>query len=244
MLTEGENSILVVDDDQDAGQNLGDILLDLGYQVSVASDPFNALEMARTQKYNIALLDLKMPGMDGLTLATKLKEQNCSLIVILTTAYANKDTLAAAHRTGIWKVFPKPLELKQIIPSLLEAAQQPLVLLIEDDVELCRSLSDLLQDQGYRVCFATETGKALACLRDSDFQVVLIDMRLPGGFGDEVFEKVRCISDRVRVVLSTGYRHEMEDRIQRTLAAGADAVCYKPFQFPELLATLERLTRT
>lgn len=236
------NSILVVDDDHDAGQNLGDILSDLGYEVDIATDPHVACTMARDKKYDIALLDLKMPGMDGLTLARKLKQEYCSTILILTTAYANRETLAAAQRDGIWRVFSKPLDLQHIIPSLDEASRQPLVLLIEDDEDLCHSLTDVLQDQGYRVCYATQIDYALSCLRAAEFQVILLDMRLPGGFGDEVFSQVRGISDNVRVVLSTGHRHEMEDRIQRTLGAGADAVCYKPLQIPELLATLNRLT--
>lgn len=237
-----EGSILVVDDDQDAGQNLGDILGDLGYRVGVATDGFRALEMARNQKFEVALLDFKMPGMDGLTLARKLKELSCSMIVILTTAYANRDTLAAAPQHGIWKVFSKPLNLQHLIPGLVEASKQPLVLVIEDDTDLCQSLSDVLQDQGYRVCLAPDIDPALACLRSTDFQVVLIDMKLPGGFGDEVFEKVRGISDDARVILMTGHRQDMEDRIQRSLNAGADAVCYKPFQLPILLETLQRLT--
>ncbi len=242
MVKNSGHSILVVDDDHDAGQNLGDILTDLGYQVDIATDPLVALKMAQEKNYDIALLDLKMPGMDGLTLARKLKEQRCSTILILTTAYANQDTLATAQRDGIWRVFSKPLDLQHVIPSLSEASRQPLVLLIEDDEDLCYSLTDLLQDQGYRVHFATEIDEALRCVRGSEFQVVLIDMRLPGGFGDEVCAKVRGISDQVRVVLSTGHRQEMEQRIQSALGAGADAVCYKPFQMAELLTTLQRLT--
>lgn len=236
------NSILVVDDDVDAGQNLGDILMDLGYHVGVATDPFKALEMAGKEKYGIALLDFKMPGMDGLTLAAKLKELCCSTIVILTTAYANRDTLAGAQQFGVWKVFPKPLDIQSLIPGLVEVSQQPLVLLVEDDADLCQSMSDVLKDKGYRVCFATEIKRGLEFLCASEFQVVLIDMKLPGGFGDEVYQKVRDISEEARVILMTGYRQEMEDRIQRSLDEGADAVCYKPFQMPELLTLLQRLT--
>ena len=243
MAKSGGQLILVVDDDHDAGQNLGDILTDLGYEVDIATDPLVACKMAQERSYDIALLDLKMPGMDGLTLAGKLKEQRSSTLLILTTAYANNETLAAAQRQGIWQVFSKPLDMQHIIPSLSDASRRPLVLLIEDDEDLCRSLTDVLQDQGYRVCFATEIEHALRSLRGADFQVVLLDMRLPGGFGDEVFSKVRGISDNIRVVLSTGHRDEMEDRIQRTLCAGADAVCYKPLQMVELLATLHRLTQ-
>ena len=110
MVENSGRSVLVVDDDYDAGQNLGDILTDLGYQVDVANDPLFALQMALEKNYDIALLDFKMPGMDGLTLARKLKEQRCSTILILTTAYANGDTLATAQRDGIWRVFSKPLD--------------------------------------------------------------------------------------------------------------------------------------
>lgn len=236
------NSILVVDDDVDAGQNLGDILSDLGYHVGIASDPFKAIEMAKKEKYGIALLDFKMPGMDGLTLAGKLKEICCSTIVILTTAYANRDALAAANRFGVWKVFPKPLDIQNLIPGLVEISSQPLVLLVEDDPDLCHSLSDVLKDKGYRVSFATEIDRGLSLLCSSEFHVVLLDMKLPGGFGDEVFQKVRGISEGARVILMTGYRDEMEDRIRRSLDEGADAVCYKPFEIPEILTILQRLT--
>src|SRR5262249_18722868 len=61
------SSILVVDDEIDTCRNLSDILTDLGYQVDTALDGFAALELAREKPYDIALLDLKMPGMDGLT---------------------------------------------------------------------------------------------------------------------------------------------------------------------------------
>jgi DNA-binding response OmpR family regulator len=237
-----EGSVLVVDDDYDAGQNLGDILSDLGYGVHVSTDPFVALEIAHSYNFEIALLDLKMPGMDGLSLARKLKELCNSTIVLLTTAYADRETLQLARSHGIWRVFPKPLDIQRIIPSLAEIIRQPLVLLIEDDADQCHSLTDVLQDQGYRVCFATDIERAMSLLRGTKFHLVLIDMKLPDGFGDEVYQKVRGVSKKARVVMITGYRTEMQDRIESSLKAGADAVCYKPFQILELLEILKQLT--
>lgn len=236
-----EHSILIVDDDPDAGQNLGDILVDLGYRVEVATDGFMALELARIQTFQIALLDFKMPGMDGLTLASKLRELSCSMAVILTTAYANRDTVAAAPGHGIWKVFSKPLDLKQMIPCLVALSEQPVVLIVDDDRDLSESLADVLQDKGYRTFIRSDVNTALACLRGSNFQVVVLDMKLPGGFGDDVFRQLRRISQNARVILMTGHRHEMEDRIRQSLDAGADAVCYKPFDVPDFLDTLGRL---
>lgn len=242
MSTDVSIPILVVDDDLDAGQNLRDILADLGYDVSVATDGFGALELARERQFEIALVDLKMPGMDGLTLASKLKELSPSVVVILTTAFANRATLATSQSHGIRRVFAKPLDLRQVIPYLLDISEQPLVLLIDDDIDAFQSLRDVLDEQGYRSGWASTIAQAVAQVRRQQFRVILLDMKLPDGFGDEVYWSIRELAPEVRVVLVTGYRHEMEDRVNRTLAEGADAVCYKPFQFPELLETLRKLT--
>ena len=65
-MTQNNRSILVVDDEVDTCANLSDIFAELGFQVDVAHDGFSALEFAKRKHYDVALLDLKMPGMDGL----------------------------------------------------------------------------------------------------------------------------------------------------------------------------------
>jgi two-component system, NtrC family, response regulator HydG len=77
-MTKKTPSILVVDDEVDTCRNLSDILTDLGYRVDVAHDGFTALAMVRQKPYDVALLDLKMPGMDGLTLYREIKKGNRS----------------------------------------------------------------------------------------------------------------------------------------------------------------------
>src|SRR5207244_3512201 len=68
VMTTHPASILVVDDDEDTRRNLSDILTDLGYHAETAHDGPSALELVRRRPFDVALLDLKMPGMDGLTL--------------------------------------------------------------------------------------------------------------------------------------------------------------------------------
>ena len=83
-------SILVVDDDVDTCRNLCDILTDLGYQVDTAHDGPAALELVQRNAYDVALLDLKMPGMDGLDALPR--DQGCSAgtVAIVVTAYAER----------------------------------------------------------------------------------------------------------------------------------------------------------
>jgi len=71
-------SILVVDDEVDACLNLADILSDLGYRVDLAHDGESALALVRQRRYDVALLDLMMPGMDGTTLYGEMKKGNRS----------------------------------------------------------------------------------------------------------------------------------------------------------------------
>jgi CheY-like chemotaxis protein len=235
-------AILVVDDEIDTCRNLSDILSDLGYQVDTALDGVAALELARQKPYDIALLDLKMPGMDGLTLYHQLRKLRASTVAIVVTAYASKATAEEALAAGAWQVLAKPVDLGRLLTLVDEALGQPLVLLVDDDPDLCANLWDLLRERGYRVAIARDEEEARRHLQERDFTVVLIDMKLPRGDGSQVFRRVRQSKPQARTVVLTGHGVEMDPVVQRVVAEGADAVCYKPFDVPRLLSTLEQLT--
>ena len=107
--------ILVVDDDPDICDNLSDILSDLGYQVDTAHDGPSALELVSRQPYDVALLDLKMPGMDGLTLYREIKKQRAGTVSLLVTAFAGPATAEEALSAGAWKVLAKPVDFPEAV---------------------------------------------------------------------------------------------------------------------------------
>jgi CheY-like chemotaxis protein len=236
-------SILVVDDDVDTCHNLADILSDMGHQVEVAHSGPAALEMVRRKPYDIALLDLKMPGMDGLTLYRELRRLRADTVAIVVTAYAGGDSAAEALAAGAWQVLAKPVDFRRLLPLVDEAASQPLVLVVDDDADLCANLWDLLRERGYRVSLAHDEPSARERLEGRAFRVVLIDLKLPAGDGGSVFRLVRASNPEARTVVITGHPTEMGSAVRRALAEGADAVCYKPFDVPRLLATLGQLLK-
>ena len=235
--------ILVVDDEVDTCANLSDILTDLGYQVDVAYDGLSALELVKQHAYDVALLDLKMPGMDGLELYRRLKQLQSGTVAIVVTAYASSNTANAALAAGAWKIVSKPVNLSNLLALVDEAVGQPIVLIVDDDHDLCQSLWDLFRERGYRVCMAHDPAGAAERLERRSHDVVLIDMKLPQGSGADVFRLVRRANPEARTVLITGLRGEMEQLVEQTLAEGADAACYKPFDVPVLLGTLQELTK-
>jgi two-component system response regulator HydG len=236
-------SLLVVDDDVDTCRNLFDILTDLGYQVDTAHDGLTALEMVRKKTYDIALLDLKMPGMDGLELYRQIKKLQAGTVAMVVTAYATSATAAEALTAGAWQVLSKPLDFPKMLELVDKALGQPLVMIVDDDPDLCANMWDLLRERGYRVCLANDEDSAARLLKERGYQAVLIDMKLPRGDGTSVFRLVRQTNPQARTIVITGYRSEMDQLIQKVVSEGADAVCYKPFDVPRLLDTLQQLTQ-
>lgn len=237
-----EHWILVVDDEEDICANLKDILTDLGYQVDTATSGSAALELVKHKCYEVALLDLKMPEMDGVTLYRKIKEIRADTVAIVVTAYASDETAESALGAGAWRILPKPVEFPRLMTLIEEALGQPLILVVDDDHDLCLSLWDTLRDRGYRVEMAHDITSARDRLGSRDFRVVLLDMKLPEGDGREVFRAVRELCPRARTVVVTGYRSELQDTVATVLSEGADDVCYKPFDVPELLRKIQRLS--
>ncbi len=235
--------LLVVDDEQDTCANLADIFTDLGYIVDVAYDGLSALALVEQKSYDVALLDLKMPGMSGLELFKRIKEISHGTVAIVVTAYASSETARQILNAGAWRIMSKPVDFAILLNQVNEALEQPLVLIVDDDRELCETLWDLFRENGLRVYLAHDVEPAIKHLELRGFNVVLIDLKLPKGSGVEVLHSVRQQHPEPRTVVITGYRDEADSSITRALDEGADAVCYKPFNVPELLDLTSRLAK-
>jgi CheY-like chemotaxis protein len=113
-------SILLVDDDKDTCSSLSDILSDLGFGVDMAYDGASALELSGRNGYLLALLDYKMPGIDGLELCYRLKRLQPDIEVALVTGFVSADTADMAFEAGVQRVFPKPVDFAKLIPFVEE----------------------------------------------------------------------------------------------------------------------------
>jgi len=104
--------ILVVDDEAAMRESLKDWLIEDGYEVGLASSGKEAIAMAKEKSWDLILLDLKMPGMDGLETLRRLKDEevNTEAEILMMTAYATVDTAVQAMKEGAFDYLVKPFE--------------------------------------------------------------------------------------------------------------------------------------
>jgi DNA-binding NtrC family response regulator len=128
----GRKSILVVDDEKAQREILELILSDEGYDVTTAASGEAALKFAREKRFDLALTDLKMTGMDGIELLQHLLAQDSSIIVILLTAHGSIDSAKEALRRGAFDYLQKPYDRD----TLLGTIKRALARLDELDMEI------------------------------------------------------------------------------------------------------------
>ena len=115
------------------------------------------------------------------------------------------------------------------------------LLLVEDDPRIARFVTRGLQEQGYAVDVVANGDDALYQAEINDYDVVILDVMIPGKDGFETCRAIRSAGKRMAILMLTA-RDAVEDRI-RGLDAGADDYLTKPFEFGELLARLRALLR-
>ncbi|RLG20560.1 sigma-54-dependent Fis family transcriptional regulator [Candidatus Micrarchaeota archaeon] len=121
-----EVNILVVDDEEIVRSSLVDWLREDGYHAEAAENGFEALEKLKEKPWDIALVDLKMPKMDGLELMERMKKLKPDIQVIIITAYATVHTAVQAMKMGAYDYLVKPFnpeEISLLINRLIESQE-------------------------------------------------------------------------------------------------------------------------
>lgn len=109
--------VLVVDDNEEIATMLQRALSRHGFRIDSTTSPDDALARADHTRYDAALLDLVMPGRDGLSLAAALREKMPGLPVAVVTAYGNSPLLPDVRKAGL-TIFHKPVAIQDLVDFL------------------------------------------------------------------------------------------------------------------------------
>lgn len=130
--------IPILDDEEIQRISLQDDLRDTGYETMAVESPHLVLELINKESFDVILSDLKMPGMDGITLLKRIKEIQCDTTVIMMTAYGTVETAVQAMKSGAYDYLTKPFSTDELL-LLLDRVQKYRKVLAEN-VQLKKQL--------------------------------------------------------------------------------------------------------
>ncbi len=216
-----------------------DILSDLGYRTDTARNGAEAIEKVDRAAFDVVLLDLKMPGMDGVAAYTEIKHLRPETVAIVVSAFSGSELAEAALEEGAAQVLGKPVDVPVLLAAIESFLAQPLVLLVDDDDDFCKNLWQILNKQGYRLALAHSVLEARRQLAAKLFDVVIVDFKLSDTeTAEDVLHAVGASNPTARCILVTGLRDEVVKTVNGFLRGGVDAVCYKPIDVNQLVNLL------
>jgi len=272
--------ILVVDDSANSREILADLLVLLGYApVLEASGAAALAELRRAagvgRPYHLALLDWRMPGMDGFDVVRALRDDpppGAAPALLLVTAYGDEDIVREAARQGLAGCLAKPVSAWTLLdaingacgpqragapvapalpagaaPASAARTQAPAalrgrrVLLVEDN-ELNQVVAlELLRDvAGMEVTLAGNGRQALDHLRGARFDLVLMDIQMPGMDGLQATRLIRADTALAGLPVIAMTAHAMAGDREKSAAAGMDDHVDKPFEPARLFEVMLR----
>jgi CheY-like chemotaxis protein len=251
--------ILVVDDNATNRKILALQTANWGMVVKDTEFPTEALQMLQAGAYDLAILDMHMPDMDGAMLAQQIRDARQTLPLVLFSSLGRKeagDSLFAA-------TLAKPLRQSQLFDMLVsllahDAAPRPAaapakprmdpgmakrhplrILLAEDNVVNQKLALRLLQQMGYRADLASNGVEAIESLERQPYDVVLMDVQMPEMDGLEAARRITAKwqpGERPRIVAMTA--NAMQGDREECLAAGMDDYVTKPIRVDALVQAL------
>lgn len=116
--------ILVVDDDRDMRENIGEVLGDAGFEICLAENGEEAVVLLAETSFNMVILDLVMPGMGGMETLTIIKRNYPSTRVIMATAFSTVDNAVQAMKKGADDYITKPFKIDELLTTVMRGIEE------------------------------------------------------------------------------------------------------------------------
>ncbi len=265
--------VLVVDDNDHTRAVFEDMLGNMGFTVTLAASGAAAIEELESAsrmgtQFEIIFLDWKMPEMNGIEAARKIKAMRLSHEphFVIITSYGREEVIKEAAMEGIKIVLVKPISASILFDTVIQllhpqveekngkASQSPRgdkdrmninlngvrILLVEDNKENQLVATEILNDVGCAVTVVPDGLKAIEALKESTFDIVLMDMQMPVLDGLTATKEIRKIPEYASLPIIAMTANAMKEEKERCLRGGMNDYITKPIDPPFLFETLWR----
>jgi len=239
--------ILVVDDDATLLDLLVDTLSAIGYQATGVYGGMEALEALNKGCFDLLITDIKMPGMDGISLSRKVRRLHPNLPILFITGVASPEIIGRASPDGF---LAKPFRInhmEELIENTLKdrpdtvTRQIRRVMVVDDDQTFREMLADALRFDEYLPCAVSSGEEALRELERGDIDAVICDIKMPGMDGITLLKQIKNRYTEMPVILITAFMSD-EEAEKQSIHAIADGFLRKPFRVEKIVDLLNGIS--
>jgi len=245
--------ILIVDDEEAICLRLQRELEKEGHEVYYETSPLGVLEELKKARrenkpYELLLLNIQMPGMNGLTLFSRIREERLGVEAIIMTGYQDEQVVIEAIRLSVKDYLNKPISLQELYASVSRAEEKLIeanfnngkhrILVIDDERELCTRIKRELDKEGYKVVVAYNGQDGLDYFERHAVDMLIVDVRMQGMSGLELIEKCRQSTDGFVSIIITG--HGDHEIAKEALRLGVYDYLKKPISLDKLITSVKK----
>jgi len=242
MAPESPLKILVVDDEANMRLTLADILQDEGYLVSTAPDGLNAVQLCQEQPFDVILMDVRMPGLDGVEAFRRIRRHQEAARVILMSAYGVDELKQVALEEGVIAFLDKPLDIERAL-RLIEESQDTAILVVEEDPNLSTSVTHALKSQKFKVTAIRTPQAAVEVVGQIRFDIILIDLQISSMNGLDLYLAIKKLTPTSVAIMIADMQGREGQLAQEAVRQTAYTVIDKPVDLDHLLGLLQKIQR-
>ena len=212
--------LLLVDDEVEFLNSTAKALRRRGFEVSTVQNPAVGLKLLENETFDVAVLDVKMPGISGDRMFREMKRRWPKTPVIMLTGHGTVEQAFETSRDGVFDYLTKPCDVEKLVQTCLNAMAASMrkenpekdteeqeeihVLIVDDEEDFLHSLSAALRRRKMRVSTASGGEEALEKFKKDSYAVVLLDLKMPGIDGLETLRQIKAANRACEVLLLTG----------------------------------------
>lgn len=245
--------MLIVDDEEEICTRLQRELEKEGHEVFYRTSPLDVLEELKEARregrpFNLLLLNVQMPQMNGLTLFSRIREERLGVETIIMTGYQDERVVIEAIRLSVKEYLKKPVSLDELDASLFHARERIIkgannhamyhLLVADDEMELCMRIKRELEKEGYQAAAAYDGEECLEYFKNNHVDMLITDIKMPGMNGLELIEKCIGITDDFASIIITS--HGDYEKARKSLKLGVYGYLKKPLSLDELITTVKK----
>lgn len=230
--------LLIVDDNADLAEGLQVLLEDEDFEVNVAASGEQAISIADAVAFDIALIDVQLPGINGIEVAMEIRSKKPDTATILMSGFRIEQIISKALHEDKVTVLRRDTDSERNISVLKDLGDTDIILVADHDPETVIRVEQLLGNLKFKVLVARNGPQAFEQVPDEKPDVLILNLNLPVINGLEIYLQLQKLGYFLPTIIITGYKpleNEPNDPLHSYSVTG---FLFKPFKPEHLLDSI------